>query len=223
MLYFDILEPISHLTNAERGKLLTAMLEYGMEGKKPAFQGKLALAWGFVMPKIDRDRGNYDACVQKRKYASFCSKLSQKNLPKIDYEEWLELDEQQRRHMLTDADTWVPTTAATTNTTANTTTNTTASSSAATAGDTDPWEAEEASLEAAAAAERKKLKIWNGTLGKGVVNLTDEQAELLMDKMGLEQFDRYVSKLADFLIRTGANLRSHYSTILDWWNADCAC
>ena len=50
-----------------------------------------------------------------------------------------------------------------------------------------------------------------------------QQTEILLEKLGLEQFDRYVAKLADFLIRTGANPRSHYATILDWWNRDCAC
>ena len=224
MLYFDMLDPIRVLTDAERGKLLTAMLEYGKEGKKPTFRGKLALAWGFVMPKIDCDGEKYESIVTQRKYASFCKWCAERNVPKVSYERWQAMDESQRQRMLAAvcepdavADGRNPTTTAITNTTTNT------SASGTTATDADLMEAEDASMSAAAAAERKKLKIWNGTLGKGVVNLTDEQTEILLDRMGLEQFDRYVAKLADFIIRTGANPRSHYTTILDWWNRDCAC
>ena len=131
MLYFDILEPIQLLTDAERGKLLTAILEYGKEGKIPKFRGKLALAWGFVQPKIDRDEVQYDATVQQKKYAGFCSRRSSNGFSKISYEDWLEMDEQKRRCLLnneddpprplSEVDGCAPTTAATTNT--NITTN----------------------------------------------------------------------------------------------------
>lgn len=73
MLYFDILEPVRVLTNSERGKLLTAILEYGKEGKEPSFTGKLALAWGFVRPKIDMDGERYDSVVEKRNTRAFAA------------------------------------------------------------------------------------------------------------------------------------------------------
>ena len=37
MLYFDILEPIKVLSDADKGRLLVAMLEYGQSGKNPHF------------------------------------------------------------------------------------------------------------------------------------------------------------------------------------------
>ena len=55
MLYFDMLEPIRVLSDEDKGRLLVAILEYGKDGVVPEFSGMLALAWGFVRPKIDRD------------------------------------------------------------------------------------------------------------------------------------------------------------------------
>lgn len=237
MLYFDMLEPISLLTNAERGKLLTAMLEYGKEGKAPAFQGKLALTWGFVQPKLDRDENSYDIAVLQRKYAGFCSRRSSNGLSKIGFDDWLELDDQQRKHMLTSeippprpctaVDGCAPTTTSTTtSTTASTATATSAAKttaksntdiSSAAAG--EPEEAQGASL-AAAAAERKRLKSMNGLLGQGLVHLTEEQIEVLLDKLGLEEFDRYVKKLSDYIRNNNATVRNHYVTILKWWTQD---
>ena len=41
-----------------------------------------------------------------------------------------------------------------------------------------------------------------------------------LEKMGLDAFDHYVSKLADFIIKNGATVKSHYDTILRWWRED---
>lgn len=66
----------------------------------------------------------------------------------------------------------------------------------------------------------QKLKMLRGELGKGVIALTDEQMEDLLDRMGLDVFDHYVGKLSDFILRTGAKVKSHYETILKWWRED---
>lgn len=221
MLYFDILEPVQILTDSERGKLLTAILEYGKEGKEPSFTGRLALAWGFVRPKIDVDGQRYDSVVEKRKYAGFCSSLARKNLETVSFEDWQEMDEAQMKQMLAGvnneqqtsayADIRKPTTAA--NTTTKTNTSQTATAEAA----------QDALLEAAAAAEKKKLRKISGPLGRGVVNLSEEQIEMLLDRMDLDMFDYYVSKLADFILRSGATVKNHCATILKWWTEDCAC
>lgn len=222
MIYFDILEPVQVLTNSERGKLLTAILEYGKEGKEPSFSGKLALAWGFVRPRIDVDGARYDSVVAKRKYAGFCSSLSRKNLEPMSFEDWQEMDEEQLKQMLSGAlskqqePTYVPGCQPTADSTTTAKTNTN-SDTAATA------DTEEALLEAAAAAEKKKLKKISGPLGQGVVNLSEEQIEMLLDKMDLDMFDYYVSKLADFILRNGATVRNHCATILKWWTEDSTC
>lgn len=227
MLYFDILEPVQILTDSERGKLLTAILEYGKEGKEPDFRGKLALAWGFVRPKIDVDGQRYDSVVAKRKYAGFCSSLARKHLETVSFEDWQEMDENQLKHLLTSgdrerqkaahADTYAPTA----NTSTNTNTNSNSYSDTDTAAASE--EDEDAALEAATAAERKKLKKITGPLGQGVVNLSEEQIEMLLDRMDLDMFDYYVGKLADFILRSGATVKNHCATILKWWTEDSGC
>lgn len=65
-----------------------------------------------------------------------------------------------------------------------------------------------------------KLEKMQGSLGKGVVFLTEEQIEALLDEIGIDAFDRYVAKLADFIIDKNANIKNHYETILKWYKED---
>ena len=212
MLYFDILEPIKVLPDADKGRLLVAMLEYGQSGKVPQFDGMLALAWGFVKPKIDKDSEEYNRTVLKRMYATFCRDRKKKNEPEISFEEWLMTIDDQRYQVISNDTKWYPTTTTTTTTSTSTTTNTsTSTAAAATANTTD---------DLAAATAYRELKYFQGELGKGVVLLSDEQVERLLESLGLDAFDHYVSKLANFIIKNGATVKSHYDTILKWWRAD---
>lgn len=74
--------------------------------------------------------------------------------------------------------------------------------------------------ELAAAATEKKLKLFQGELGKGVVLLSEAQIADLLDKLDLDAFDHYVDKLASFIIDKGARVKNHYDTILKWWRQD---
>lgn len=59
-----------------------------------------------------------------------------------------------------------------------------------------------------------QLKPLQGSLGRGLVLLTDNQREDLLEKLNLTEFDTYVSKMAD-LIEKGYTFRSsHYQYIL---------
>ncbi len=69
-------------------------------------------------------------------------------------------------------------------------------------------------------SEPDKLKCIQGSLGKGVVYLTDTQFSNLIDKLGLDAFNRYIERLADFIISKKAYVKSHYETILKWYAAD---
>lgn len=62
--------------------------------------------------------------------------------------------------------------------------------------------------------------VWEGSLGRGVVILTEKQVGALLDKLGLEGFDYYVAKLADFIIEKEAKVANHYATILKWARED---
>lgn len=227
MLYFDMLEPIRVLPDADKGQLLVAILEYGKEGAVPQFDGMLALAWGFVRPKIDRDLEEYERTVLRRQYATFCRERKRKNEPDVSFEDWLIITGYHNHHMIshdTNDDQWYPTTttAATTTPTTNSTTNTnTTTITTAAVAVTKTTNADGEDL-AAAAADRK-LKKMNGELGQGVVNLTEFQIDRLLNMMGVDMFDYYVKKLADFIIHKDASVKNHFNTIIKWWTEDSSC
>ena len=214
MLYFDMLEPIRVLSDEDKGRLLVAILEYGKDGVVPEFSGMLALAWGFVRPKIDMDGESYENTKVQRKYAAFCKKRAALKRSKISFEEWLEMDDVEReRALMPDIEPQRPV-----DFVGSRYPTTTPISTAAAAVTT----ATGANAQAAAAAD-KKLKFMNGELGKGVVILSDGQVDSLLEIMDIDMFDHYVSKLADFIIKNGAKVKSHYSTILRWWTEDSTC
>lgn len=226
MLYFDMLEPLRALPDAEKGRILIAILEYGKEGTQPQFQGMTALAWGFIKPRLDRDVEEYERTVLRRRYATFCRERKRKNEPEIPFEEWLKLTGSHAHHVISPDgrdDQWYPTTNTTTNTTTDTntatttdtTTNTNTTSNTAAAANTG------ADAQAAAAAERK-LKRLHGELGQGVVNLSEYHIQRLLEVMGIDMFDHYVKKLSDFILREDASVKNHYQTILKWYTQDSA-
>lgn len=212
MLYFDILEPIMVLPDADKGRLLVAMLEYGKNGTVPTFDGMLALAWGFVKPKIDKDSDEYNRTVLKRQYATFCRDRKKKGEPEISFEEWLMTIDDHSYQVISSDIKWYPTTSTTT--TPSTSTNTSTSITTAAAATTN-------TNEDTAAADRY-VKVIGGELGKNVVFLSEGQISDLLDKMGLEAFDYYLDKLSTFIIKNGAHVKNHYETILRWWQEDGA-
>ena len=68
--------------------------------------------------------------------------------------------------------------------------------------------------------DNSTLELMGGTLGKGVVLLTDAQRDALLDKLGIDAFNHYIAKLADFIIEKGAKVSNHYNTILKWAKED---
>lgn len=69
-------------------------------------------------------------------------------------------------------------------------------------------------------SEDNKLKLIGGTLGKNVVYLTKIQMDNLIDQLGLDAFNRYVGRLADYIIGKNAHINNHYETILKWYKED---
>lgn len=66
----------------------------------------------------------------------------------------------------------------------------------------------------------KNFELQNGKLGRGVVLLTPEQDDILLEKLGFDGYNHYISKLADFIIEKGAKVANHYATILKWAKED---
>ena len=64
------------------------------------------------------------------------------------------------------------------------------------------------------------LEFMGGKLGKGVILLTEEQKNDLLDKLGLDAFNYYVDKLSTFIIKKDAKVGNHYQTILTWYEED---
>lgn len=62
-----------------------------------------------------------------------------------------------------------------------------------------------------------KLQFFNGSL-----MFSENQITQLIDIMGLEMFDDYCARLSLFIENTGATVKSHYQTILKWYNEDRA-
>ena len=73
----------------------------------------------------------------------------------------------------------------------------------------------------AATSEAQRLKAIGG-LGKDVVFLSEEQMGDLLNRIGFELFNRYVERLATFIIEKNAYVQNHYETILKWHREDAA-
>ncbi len=59
-----------------------------------------------------------------------------------------------------------------------------------------------------------------GTIGKGVLILTDEQMGKLLDMMPLGVFDKYCDKLSSWIKDKGRKVDDHYGLIVKWYNED---
>lgn len=69
--------------------------------------------------------------------------------------------------------------------------------------------------------EEAKQKLLGGTLGKGVVMLSDEQIADLLDKLSIEEFNKYVEIVADCELNGKPyRKKTHYQAILDMANKD---
>jgi hypothetical protein len=156
-------------------------------------------------------------------YATFCRDRKKKNEPEVSFEEWLIIIDDQKDQMISHDTKWYPTTTTTTATTVTPTTTPTTTTNTTTATTTAAAITANAKADKAATAADRKLKIMNGELGKGVVVLSEFQIDVLLDKLGVDMFDYYVNKLADWIKRNGNPAKSHYNTILKWWTEDCSC
>ena len=69
--------------------------------------------------------------------------------------------------------------------------------------------------------EGAKRTMLGGTLGKGVVMLSDEQVEDLLDKLSIEEFNKYVEIVAECELNGKPyRKKTHYQAILDMANKD---
>lgn len=70
-------------------------------------------------------------------------------------------------------------------------------------------------------AESAKMRFLGGSLGKGVVLLSDEQIDDLLTKLSVEEFDRYVAAVAECeLSGKRYKKKTHYQAILEMADKD---
>ena len=223
MVYFEILESIRELPLEDIGKLLIAMLEYGQDGVVPKLEGSLVYVWPFVRKMIDKDEQRYDDMKIQREYAAFCKKRKRIWMSKISFDEWVVMSDYEKQRAVDPVVSRNPTTTTATVTTDNcnkqlTTYNEQLQSQYQTTTDNLHLQGDEDDGDGG--EESKVVRAVGGTLGKGVVFMSDEQVADLLDRMGIDAFDHYVDKLSDFIIKNGARVKSHYETILKWWKED---
>lgn len=76
-------------------------------------------------------------------------------------------------------------------------------------------------VENSADRERVKRKFLGGSLGKGVVLLSDEQIDYLLDVLSIEEFDKYVGIVADCELNGKPyTKKTHFQAILDMAKKD---
>ena len=67
VVYHELLDWLEPYGDAERGRLLTAMLRYSITGEAPGLSGNERFLWPAIKAKIDRDRGAYEETCRKNK------------------------------------------------------------------------------------------------------------------------------------------------------------
>lgn len=67
--------------------------------------------------------------------------------------------------------------------------------------------------------DEKKLQVLGGKLGKGVLVLSEDQIEKLLDMMPLNVFDSYCEKLS-LWIRSNKPAKNHFGIIEKWYKED---
>ena len=69
--------------------------------------------------------------------------------------------------------------------------------------------------------EEEKQKLLGGTLGKGVVMLSNEQIDSLLDQLSFDEFNKYVNIVAECELNGKPyKKKTHYQAILDMAKAD---
>lgn len=89
MIYREIYPAMQVLSLDDRGRLLTAILDYAINGVLPDCpSGALAAIWAMTQPRIDADQGNYRTKVTKSRYAAHVRECKRTGYPYPTYAVW---------------------------------------------------------------------------------------------------------------------------------------
>ena len=98
IIYFDCYEAMRVLTDEEKGKMFSAMMDYARTGEVPPFEDRLMVSiWTLIRPKIEWAMERYDeTCNRNRRKANqrwwirYCEKTGQNPDDEIARREWEE-------------------------------------------------------------------------------------------------------------------------------------
>ena len=186
VVYFDLLDQIQDLSDAERGQLLTGMLEYGKYGVLPEFKGMLAMAWRFLRPKMDRDAEAYAKTIEGKRYATYCRECKKNGIQELSREDWRVSIDNQNHHVISHDIARYQTKAKTET---------------------------ESKTESQSISKTESESITESKTQTVGLDLSEKQRERLICFLGREVFDRCAAKLEDDL-RVGQSADSHYLAIL---------
>ena len=85
IIYFDCYEAMRVLTDEEKGKMFSAMMDYALTGEVPPFEDRLMVSiWTLIRPKIEWAMERYDeTCNRNRRniglrwWLDYCKKTGQ--------------------------------------------------------------------------------------------------------------------------------------------------
>lgn len=92
MVYFDMLPVIAQLSNADKGKLFQAILEYAQLGVVPELPAKLRPVWPMLTTRMDHDDIRYQRTVAKRKYAAYARWRKEEEKEPLPFTDWMRLE-----------------------------------------------------------------------------------------------------------------------------------
>lgn len=90
MIYFDILPAIRSMSNADKGILFEAILEYGLHRQRIPLTKKTEVLWPLIQQRVDRDELQYNKAVVKRAYAAYVRWAKQNGEEPLDFTAWQE-------------------------------------------------------------------------------------------------------------------------------------
>ena len=90
MVYFELRGMLKLLSDAEKGKLFEAILEYGETGCVGELTDTLRVAWPLIQMRLDADTDRYTVMGMKRRYAAYVRWSKEHHEEPIAYSDWLE-------------------------------------------------------------------------------------------------------------------------------------
>ena len=90
MVYFDLRRMLTLLSDAEKGQLFEAILEYGETGLVGELSDKLRIAWPLIQMRLDADTDRYAYVGLKRRYAAYVRWAKEHAEEPAAFSDWVE-------------------------------------------------------------------------------------------------------------------------------------